>query len=81
MGLLLIGLALPLGGIGGNSHAAGSTLAGAVKPFTYTVQPGDSLWTIAQRAVPNGDPRPVVAELAAQTGSYTVVPGEQIVVP
>ena len=80
-GLLLIGLALPLSGTGGHSHAAGSALAENGKPFTYTVQPGDTLWSIAERVAPSGDPRPLVAQLAAQTGSDTVAPGETIVLP
>ena len=81
MGLLLVGLALPLGGTGGSSHAAGSALAGNGHPIAYTVQPGDSLWSIAQRVDPTGDPRALVARLAARTGSETVVPGERIVLP
>ena len=81
MGLLLVGLALPLSGTGGNSHATGSALAETGHPFTYTVRSGDTLWTIAERVDPNADPRPLVARLAAQTGSDTVVPGEQIVLP
>jgi hypothetical protein len=81
MGLLLIGLALPLGGTGGLSHPTGSVLAGKVGPVEYTVQPGDSLWSIAQRVDPAADPRPLVAKLASQTGSDRVVPGERIVLP
>jgi hypothetical protein len=81
MALLLIGLALPMGGAGGHSHATGSALSESASPFVYTVQPGDTLWTIAERVQPSGDPRPLVAKLAAQTGSETVVPGEQITLP
>ena len=80
-GLLLVGLALPLSGTGGHSHATGSALAETGKPFVYTVQPGDTLWSIAGRLEPSADPRPLVARLAAQTGSETVVPGERILVP
>ena len=80
-GLLVIGLALPLGGAGGHSHASGPALAGTTHPVEYTVQPGDTLWSIAVAADPSADPRPLVATLASQTGSYTVEPGERIAVP
>jgi LysM domain len=79
-GLCVIGLALPLGGVGGHSHAIGSVPAGT-GTAEYTVQPGDSLWSIAVRADPTGDPRPLVAQMAAQIGSSTVQPGEHIAVP
>jgi hypothetical protein len=81
MGLLLIGLALPLSGTGGHSHTAGSALSESGAPFVYTVQPGDTLWSIAQRVDPSADPRPLVAKLAAQTGSDTVFTGERITLP
>ncbi len=80
-GLLVIGLALPLGGTGGTSHTSGPALAGTTHPVEYTVQPGDTLWSIAVAADPSADPRPLVATLASQTGSYTVEPGERIAVP
>jgi hypothetical protein len=81
MAVLLVALALPLSGTGGHSHATGSALAGTAGPVEYTVQPGDTLWTIAERVDPGADPRPLVARLAAQTGSDTVVPGERVTLP
>jgi len=79
--LLLIALALPLSGTGGYSHPAGSALAETRGAVVYTVHPGDSLWSIAERLEPTADPRPLVAKLAAQTGSETVMPGERILLP
>ena len=81
MGLALALLALPLGGFGGPSHTTESALAANRQPVLYTVKAGDSLWSIAQRMDPTGDPRPMVAQLAAELGTYTVVPGEQITLP
>jgi hypothetical protein len=45
------------------------------------VEPGDSLWSIAQRVAPGRDPRAVVDQLAARLGSTTLVPGETLAVP
>jgi len=81
MAVLLVALALPLGGTGGHSHATGSAPAETGSPVVYTVHPGDSLWSIAQLADPNGDPRPRMARRGAPTGSDTVEPGERIVIP
>jgi len=81
MGLLLLALALPLSGTGGYSHPAGSALAETGHSVAYTVRPGDTLWSIAERVDPSADPRPLVAQLAARLGSDTVVPGERIVLP
>ncbi len=81
VGVLLVALALPLGGTGGHSHATGSAPAGTSGPVTYTVRSGDTLWSIAERVDPSADPRPLVARLTAQDGSDQVVPGQRIVVP
>jgi hypothetical protein len=80
-GLLLVGLALPLSGTGGHSHPTGSAPAETGGAVSYTVQPWDSLWSIAERVSPTSDPRPLVARMASQLGSQTVVPGERITVP
>jgi LysM repeat protein len=47
----------------------------------YVVGAGDTLWSIAQRLDPTGDPRPVVAALAAQVGGDVVIPGERLLLP
>ena len=81
---LLVALALPWSGTGGQTLATpGAALAGgAVAPdATYVIQPGDTLWSLAVRLDPTGDPRPLVARLAAQVGGDTAVPGEHVILP
>jgi hypothetical protein len=45
------------------------------------VQPGDSLWSIAERLAPGEDPRPIVDALAEARGGTALVPGETVVWP
>lgn len=44
----------------------------------YVVQPGDSLWSIAERLAPGRDPRPVVDALTTARGDGPLVPGEVV---
>jgi len=83
------GLAL-FGGLSGASALANThqgapvAIAGGVSVsggYRYTVKAGDTLWSIASRVFPSGDPRALVAELAAQINSTTAVPGEHLLLP
>jgi len=48
----------------------------------YTVQAGDTLWAIAVRLQPTGDPRPLVDRLQSMNHLRgPLLAGEQIVVP
>jgi LysM repeat protein len=60
----------------GTAPKVPSVPAGAV----MTVQPGDTLWSIAQRAEPNSDPRPVVDHLRKVNHLNSVVlsPGQTL---
>jgi hypothetical protein len=42
---------------------------------------GDTLWSIAQRLDPTGNPGRLVKQMARETGSDAVVAGEHIVLP
>lgn len=48
---------------GGSALASGERTAGDAFT-TVTVQPGDTLWSIAGEVAPDADPRDVVAEIA-----------------
>lgn len=47
----------------------------------YVVRPGDTLWSIATRVDPDGDPRPLIDRLVAERGTSTLMAGERITVP
>ncbi len=49
----------------------------------YVVRAGDTVWSIAERAVRGGDPRALVDAIAARNGidAGAVVPGQALVIP
>jgi nucleoid-associated protein YgaU len=44
----------------------------------YVVEQGDTLWSIARRLDPGGDPRPIVDRLAGQAGGSALRPGQRL---
>ena len=63
--LLLAALLLTAFSIGQRDTQAASTSAGsgAAAPAATTVQPGESLWSVAKRIAPENDPREVIAQI------------------
>jgi len=45
------------------------------------VQPGDTLWSLARRAQPQGDIRPLVAALSSQRDGRPLQVGERVELP
>ena len=43
------------------------------------VQPGDTLWSIAQRLAPDADPRPLIDKLTQSLGTANLQAGQEIV--
>jgi LysM domain len=81
---IVVALALPWGGAGGRPLATpGPARAGEqLSPHgLYTVRPGDTLWGIAQRLSPQGDPRPLEAQLESEVGGDRIVVGERLALP
>jgi nucleoid-associated protein YgaU len=78
-----VSLAAPAGrALGGSSLAAPERHPTAPDSLTrVVVEPGDTLWSIAEQLVDGGDPRPVVDALAEARGTTVVVPGETVVWP
>jgi LysM repeat protein len=59
-------------------------LPGSVKTpagYVYVVRPGDTLWSIASRLQPGGDPRVLVAKLERQVSAGTLEPGSRLMLP
>ncbi|MBO9578131.1 MAG: LysM peptidoglycan-binding domain-containing protein [Microbacteriaceae bacterium] len=83
--ILLIGLPIALWLLLAqlNGGAATGTLEdGAAVPIVM-VQPGESLWTVAERVAPGADPRDVIAAIVDfnHLGSADVMAGQQIAIP
>jgi hypothetical protein len=69
--------------VAGQASAAlgGSSLAPVERRpqvATVVVEPGDTLWSIAERLAPGSDPREVVDALVEARGTAAVVPGETL---
>jgi nucleoid-associated protein YgaU len=79
VGLAVLVMAGKAGAALGGSPLAVPERRPATSP--YVVQPGDTLWSIAARFEPGGDPRPVVDALADAHGTEPLVPGEAITPP
>ena len=83
--LLLIGLPIALWLLLAqlNGGAATGTLeVGAAVPIVM-VEPGESLWAIAERVAPEADPRDVIASIVAfnHLPSSDVMAGQQLGIP
>ena len=82
----VIAASLGLGIVLTAAHAGvalgGSTTTPGRSPHSHVenvvVQPGDTLWSMAQRIAPKGDPRTLVDEFAAQLGTSELHVGEMI---
>ena len=78
---VVIGLVLGLASFGRQADATPSAEAQAAEAVLVVVQPGDTLWTIADALVDNADPRPLVAELSEIAGGAAIQPGQLLRIP
>lgn len=65
----------------GVSRLATGWFGGAPPAQSVVVEPGQSLWSLAQEVDPKQDPRRVVGLLRAELGTDVVHPGEVVRVP
>jgi hypothetical protein len=81
---LIAALAFALLSLGQVAVQAGDGSGDAGAPGTaWVVQPGETLWVIAERVDPGTDPRETVARIVAMNDlpSSSVVAGQELVVP
>jgi len=77
-----LAIAAAVTGIGALGAAAGTQ--GSAATFQYvTVEPGESLWQVAQEVAPAADPRDVVADILTlnNLSSGEVQPGQRLAIP
>ena len=76
-------IALVMLALNGGGATATSTNAGTAAVTTVTVEPGQSLWSLAATIAPDSSTADVVADLMAINAleSASVVPGQQLIVP
>ena len=88
LAVVAVAVLLTLAFAGGGKGSSGLAAPGPVRTGSvltahseYIVRPGDTLWSIAERLDPRGDPRPLMAKLSRQAGGDTVRPGERLILP
>lgn len=83
--VLLAALLLSLTGLLNSPAKAADTASGlsVTETVSVTVQPGESLWTIAGAVDPTRDPRDVIADIVQLNDLEMgkVMPGQQLFVP
>lgn len=78
---IVAGLVLGLASFGRQADATPTAEAQAADAVLVVVQPGDTLWTIAESLVEGADPRPLVAELSEIAGGASIQPGQLLRIP
>ena len=81
--LLLAGLLLAAFSLGQQDTQAASVVGAQAELQSVTVQPGESLWSVARRIAPDNDPREVIAQIrrlndlessSLQAGQHLLLP-------
>jgi len=81
---LVLAVVPALVGLNGNEWAASASLSGSEAPFVYvTVEPGQSLWGIAETRFPGSDPRDAIARIMElnQLRTADVSAGQRLAMP
>jgi hypothetical protein len=83
---LLIAVPLAIGVVAfgmGAAGAAAGTHTGATSFSYVSVQPGESLWQLAESIAPNADPRDVIADIQNLNNLSTgeLQPGQRLAIP
>jgi len=81
---VLAGFWFGAGSLSSLDRPALAVLPGAVKVpggYEYVARPGDTLWSIASRLQPGGDPRVLVAKLEQQLHGAVLLAGEKLTLP
>ena len=88
--LVLLGLVvalafalISLGQVAAQAGSAGAADDSGPVSATWVVQPGETLWVIAERLDPDADPRETVARIVAMNDlpSSAVLVGQELLIP
>lgn len=79
----LVALPLVLGLLGLALNGGGAVAGSTAASVTVTVEPGQSLWSLAEQLAPGAPTADVVADLVAvnELDGASVVPGQVLIVP
>lgn len=83
--VVLVSLWFAAGALSSSAHSFRlARLPGSVPVaggYAYIARPGDTVWSIAARAEPGQDPRPLADRLESEIGGQLLEPGDRLVIP